>query len=285
MKAFVIARLTFREGLRKKLVLGVVLLSLTFAVLYIWGFHLFVQDWQAAEERRQLSGASSFLPYEVFASAMVLLGLWTVNFLTGVMTIFASVGTIASEIEQGTLHAILPKPIRRWEIVLGKWFGYAGMLALYIMAMVLVVFFTARFIGNYTPPNIVPATGLILLVALLLLSLTILGSTLFSTVANGVIVFMLYGMAITGGLVEQIGTVLNNNVLIRIGVFISILLPSDSMWRLASYLVQPRIAINFLGPNPFGTTVPPSPLAVWYTIAYAALLLALAMWRFQRRDI
>lgn len=107
MKALVIARLTFREGLRKKLVLGVVLLSLVFIVLYVWGFSLFVQDWRAMEARRAAAGAGMTLPYEVFASAMVLLGLWTVNFLAGVMTIFASVGTIASEIEQGTLHAIV----------------------------------------------------------------------------------------------------------------------------------------------------------------------------------
>lgn len=285
MKALVIARLTLREGLRKKLVLGVVLLSVIFAVLYVWGFHLFVEDWRAMVARRQASGASPPLPYEIFASAMVMLGLWTVNFLTGVMTIFASVGTIASEIEQGTLQAIVPKPIRRWEIVLGKWLGYAGMLVIYIASMVSVVILTARLIGSYTPPNVFQATGLILLVALILLSLTMLGSTLFSTVANGVIVFMLYGMAITGGLVEQIGTALDNDVLVRIGVIVSILVPSDSMWRLASYLVQPRIAINFLGPNPFGTTVPPSTFAVWYSVAYALVLLLLAMWRFQRRDI
>jgi Cu-processing system permease protein len=285
MKALVIARLTFREGLRKKLVLGVVLLSLVFIVLYVWGFSLFVQDWQAMEARRAAAGAGMTLPYEVFASAMVLLGLWTVNFLAGVMTIFASVGTIASEIEQGTLHAIVPKPIRRWEIVLGKWLGYALMLVVYIAVMVATVVLTAHFVGDYRPPNVLAAYGLILLVALILLSLTILGSTLFSTVANGVIVFMLYGMAITGGLVEQIGTALDNDVLIRIGVISSILVPSDSMWRLASYLVQPRLAVNFLGPNPFGTTVPPSTLAVWYSVTYALVLLLLAMLRFQRRDL
>jgi Cu-processing system permease protein len=285
MKALVIARLTFREGLRKKLVLGVVLLSLVFIVLYVWGFSLFVQDWRAMEARRAAAGAGMTLPYEVFASAMVLLGLWTVNFLAGVMTIFASVGTIASEIEQGTLHAIVPKPIRRWEIVLGKWLGYALMLVVYIAVMVATVVLTARFVGDYRPPNVLAAYGLIVLVALILLSLTILGSTLFSTVANGVIVFMLYGMAITGGLVEQIGTALDNDVLIRIGVISSILVPSDSMWRLASYLVQPRLAVNFLGPNPFGTTVPPSTFAVWYSVAYALVLLLLAMLRFQRRDL
>jgi len=169
--------------------------------------------------------------------------------------------------------------------VLGKWLGYALMLVVYIAVMVATVVVTARLVGDYRPPNALAAYGLIVLVALILLSLTILGSTLFSTVANGVIVFMLYGMAITGGLVEQIGTALDNDVLIRIGVISSILVPSDGMWRLASYLVQPRLAVNFLGPNPFGTTVPPSTLAVWYSVAYALVLLLLALLRFQRRDL
>ena len=284
MKALVIAQLTFREGLRKKLVWGVLLLSLLFIVLYVWGFHLFVEDWREMEARRAERGAPPGT-YEIFASAMVLLGLWTVNFLSGVMTIFASVGTIASEIDAGTLQAIVPKPIRRWEIVLGKYLGFAGMLALYIVAMVAAVVLTARFVGAYTPPNVVQGTLLIVLVMLILLSLTVFGSTILSTVTNGVVVFMLYGLAITGGLVEQIGTALNNDVLIRIGVISSIIVPSDSMWRLASYLLQPRLAVNFLGPNPFGTTTPPSAFAVQYAVTYAFVLLLAAMLVFRKRDL
>lgn len=284
MKALVIAQLTFREGVRKKLVWGVLVLSVLFIVLYAWGFHLFVEDWRAMEARRAERGAPAGT-YEIFASAMVLLGLWTVNFLSGVMTIFASVGTIASEIDAGTLQAIVPKPIRRWEIVLGKYLGFAGMLALYIVAMVGSVVLTARMIGDYTPPNVVKGTLLIVLVMLILLSLTVFGSTIFSTVTNGVVVFMLYGMAITGGLVEQIGTALDNEVLIRIGVISSIVVPSDSMWRLASYLFQPRLAVNFLGPNPFGTTTPPSTFAVQYAVVYAVSLLIAAMLVFRKRDL
>ncbi len=284
MKVLVIAQLTFREGLRKKLVWGVLLLSLLFVVLYVWGFHLFVQDWREMEARRAARGVPAGT-YEIFASAMVLLGLWTVNFLSGVMTIFASVGTIASEIDAGTLQAIVPKPIRRWEIVLGKYLGFAGMLALYIAAMVASVILTARIVGDYTPPNVVEGTLLIVLVMLILLSLTVFGSTFLSTVTNGVVVFMLYGLAITGGLVEQIGTALDNDVLIRIGVISSIVVPSDSMWRLASYLFQPRLAVNFLGPNPFGTTTPPSAFAVQYAVAYALVLLLAAMLVFRKRDL
>ncbi|MDI3341433.1 MAG: ABC transporter permease [Sphaerobacter sp.] len=283
MKALVIARLTFREALQRKLIWGVLVLSLLFVGLYAFGFHLLVREWddmQAGQGAR-----NQLMTYDIFASAMVMLGLYTVNFLTGIMTIFAAVGAIASEIDSGTLHAIVPKPLARWEVVLGKYLGFAAMLTAYVAVMVSSVVVTARLVGDYTPPNILTGMLLIILVSMVLLSLTMLGSTLFSTIANGVIVFMLYGMAMTGGLVEQIGTALSNQTMINIGVATSLVLPSDSMWRLASYVVQPRIAINFTGPNPLGTTVPPSETAVLYAVAYCLVLLLGAMLAFRYRDL
>jgi ABC-type transport system involved in multi-copper enzyme maturation permease subunit len=286
MNVIVIARLTFREALRRKVILGVVLLSIAFVVMYAVGFHLFRHQFLVSEARRAARpDAGPSTDYSVPASAMVLLGLFTVNFLTGIMTIFASVGTIAGEIEAGTLHAVVPKPIGRWQIILGKYLGFAVMLLLYIALMVGGVVLTAHTVGHYAPPRIVHGMLLVMLVSMILLSLTMLGSTIFSTVTNGVIVFMLYGMAVTGGLVEQVGTALNNDTLVNIGIGTSVLLPSDSMWRLASYVVQPRLAISMIGPNPLGTTVPPSNLAVHYAMAYCAVLVVGSMLVFQRRDL
>jgi Cu-processing system permease protein len=286
MNILVIARLTFREAFRRKVVLGVAVLSIAFILLYAVGFHLFRNQFLEAEARRAARPASGPVPtYAVSASAMVLLGLYTVNFLTGIMTIFAAVGTVAGEIEAGTLHAVVPKPIGRWQIILGKYLGFAVMLLAYIALMVTGVVVTAHLVGHYAPPNVVHGTLLVMLVSMILLSLTILGSTIFSTVTNGVIVFMLYGMAVTGGLVEQIGTALNNNTLVHIGIGTSILLPSDSMWRLASYVVQPQLAISFIGPNPLGTTVPPSNLAVHYSMVYCVILVLGSILIFQRRDL
>lgn len=286
MNVIVIARLTFREALRRKVILGVVLLSIAFIVLYAVGFHLFRQQYLDLAARRAARSRSGVAPtYDVSASAMVLLGLYTVNFLTGIMTIFAAVGTIAGEIEAGTLHAVVPKPIGRWQIILGKYLGFAVMLVVYIALMVTGVVITSHLVGHYAPPNIVHGTLLVMLVSMILLSLTMLGSTIFSTMTNGVVVFMLYGMAVTGGLVEQIGTALNNNTLVNIGIGTSIVVPSDSMWRLASYVVQPQLAISFIGPNPLGTTVPPSNLAVHYSMVYCAVLLVGSVLVFQRRDL
>ena len=286
MNVAIIARLTLREALRRKVILGVVVLSVAFIALYALGFHYFRDNYISLAARRAARPDAGPMPsYPTSASAMVLLGLYTVNFLTGIMTIFAAVGTVAGEIESGTLDAIVPKPIGRWQIIAGKYIGFAIMLSIYIALMVAGVALTSHVVGHYAPPHLVHGTMLVILVSMILLSLTMLGSTLFSTMTNGIIIFMLYGVAVTGGLVEQLGTALNSNTMVHIGIGSSILLPSDSMWRLASYVVQPSLAISFIGPNPLGTTVPPSELAVRYSIVYCIALLVGSMLLFQRRDL
>jgi ABC-type transport system involved in multi-copper enzyme maturation permease subunit len=284
MTTLVIARLTFDEALRRKLIWAVLALSAAFLALYAFGFQLLHDDIQEFDRARR-GAPNELLPYEVQASAMVLLGLYTVNFLAGIMTIFAAVGAISGEIESGTLHAIIPKPLSRWEIISGKYLGFIAMIAVYLSLMVAGVVAISRVIGDYTPPNILRGVALLILVSSILLSLTMLGSTIFSTMANGVIVFMLYGMAVTGGLVEQIGNALDNDTMVRIGILTSVIVPSDSMWKLASYVVQPSLAVNLIGPNPFGTAAPPSDLAVRYAVVYCATLVIASMLVFRRRDI
>jgi Cu-processing system permease protein len=284
MSTFLIAKLTFQEAFRRKMIVAVLFLSVVFLALYAYGFKLLVNDFEVFNQQRGGMPAQ-MLPYEIQASAMVMLGLYTVNFLAGVMTIFAAVGAVSAEIESGTLHAVLSKPIARWEIIAGKYLGFMLMISAYIAMMVGGVVLVSIGIGSYTPPNVTQGTALIILVSMILLSLTMLGSTLLSTMANGITVFMLYGMALTGGLVEQIGTALSNDTMVRIGIASSILLPSDAMWKLASYVVQPAIAVNLIGPNPFGTAKPPSTFAVQYAVAYCLVLVVASMIVFRRRDI
>ena len=202
MRTLLIARLTFDEAFRRKMILAVLLLSLVFLALYVFGFRLLHDDLMRYRQER-LGRPDELLPYDVQASAMVLLGLYTVNFLAGIMTIFAAVGSISGEIEAGTLQSILPKPISRWEIIAGKYLGFLAMIAVYLGLMVGGVILASRVVGHYMPPNVFRGLLLMILVSAILLALTMLGSTVFSTMANGIVVLMLYGMALTGGLVEQ----------------------------------------------------------------------------------
>jgi Cu-processing system permease protein len=280
MKALVIARLTFREALRRRMIWGVLGLSAVFVVLYFWGFTQVKAEFvgEVVEDGR-------ILTLEFASTIMVGLGFYTINFLAGVMTIFAAVGTIAGEIETGTFQAIVPKPLARWEIVVGKFLGFAGMNAAYVAIMVASVLLSSRIVAGYTPPNFVAGTGLMILVSLVLLALTIFGSTLLQTMANGVVVFMLYGGALLGGLLETLGSVLQIQSLVNAGVIASLILPSDAVWRLATTVFQPDSNLRFDSPIPIAVAQSPSNAMLVYAIAYIAVLLGFAVLSFQRRDL
>jgi ABC-type transport system involved in multi-copper enzyme maturation permease subunit len=287
VKALVIAQLTFREALRKRMIWGVLLLSLVFVTLYYWGFT------QVREEFLRLSAGrgpragrpGQILTFDLVATIMVGLGFYTINFLAGVMTIFAAVGTVAGEIETGTFQAIVTKPLARWELILGKFLGFAGMIAAYIAVMAAGVLATARAVAQYTPANYVAATGLVVLVSLILLALTMLGSTVLQTMANGVVVFMLYGGALLGGLLEQLGGILQIRSLVNVGIFTSLILPSDVIWRLASSILQPGDSLRLDSPIPIAAAQAPSQAMVNYAIAYVFVLVGLAIFSFRRRDL
>lgn len=282
MAALILARFTLREAVRKKMVLGVVLLSALFVAMYAYGFSSLRNNYM----ERVTSGDTPPLEFSVFASVMVLLGFYTVNFLSGVMAIFASVGSIAAEVDAGTFHAILPKPVRRRDVVLGKWLGYALMLAVYVSLMCGAVLLVARYIGGYTPPNRLAGSALVVLVSLVLLSLTVLGSTFFSSLTNGIVVFMLYGVALMGGIVEQIGRFLSNDTLTNIGVGTSLLIPSDVVWRLASSLLQPQGGFSVQAiQTPFTASVQPSVPMALYAVLYAFSAVTLSTWIFSQRDL
>lgn len=291
MRAFTIARLTFREALRRRMIWGVLALSLLFVAVYFWGFIQVREEFLRIEAERVARGGrpgrstGQILTLDLVSTIMVGLGFYTVNFLAGVMTIFAAVGTIAGEIESGTFQAIVPKPIARWQLVVGKFLGFAGMIVAYIALMAGAVVLTARIVVDYTPGNLIPGTLLVMLVSLVLLALTILGSTVFQTMANGVVVFMLYGGALLGGLLETLGGVLNIASLVNTGVIVSLILPSDAIWRLASSLLQPDSQLRFDSPIPIAVARPPSDAMVVYAIGYVIALLGLAILAFRRRDL
>ncbi|MER3513475.1 MAG: ABC transporter permease, partial [Chloroflexota bacterium] len=96
------------------------------------------------------------------------------------------------------------------------------------------VILAVRILGGYTTPNIVSGLALMVLEGALVLTLSILGGTRLSTLANGVLVFGLYGLAFVGGWVEQIGAIMHNETVIDIGIVSSLIMPSEALWRLAS---------------------------------------------------
>ncbi len=195
-----------------------------------------------------------------------------------------SVGTIAGEISSHTIQALAVKPLPRASIVLGKWLGLSFMLLVYIVLLSAAIIAVTFAISGYLLENALPGVLLITLQALIMLSICIAGGTRLSTITNGVVAFMLYGLAFVGGWIEQIGQALNNETAVDIGILSSLLVPSEAMWKMASYLMQPP-AMRALGISPFSMAVAPSTAMLVYALLYMAAMVGLAVYSFERRDL
>ena len=200
------------------------------------------------------------------------------------VSVLASVDTISGEIATHSIQSIVTKPIRRWEVVLGKWLGFAVIIAATVLLLAGGVIAIGWLISGFLPNNILAGLALMILVGWVLVCLTLFGGTLFSTLTNGVVVFMLFALAFIGGWTEQIGAVLRNQTAVQVGIITSLLMPTEAIWKRAAYLLQPP-SLTGMFDSPFVTTSVPSPAMVIYATLYGAVALAVAVRVFGRRDL
>jgi Cu-processing system permease protein len=279
MHTLSIARLTFLEARMRKMLWAVILLGVAFLGVYTAGFYFMYRDIS-----RTMGGSLARVmePLNFFVMA----GLYGVNFLVVMLAVLASADTLSGEIASGTIHTIVTKPLRRWEVVVGKWLGLGIMLSVFAAIMSASLIGIVRVIAGYMPPNPITGVALILLEGLVVLTLSILGGTRLSTLTNGVVVFMLYGLAFIAGWIEQIGAFLHSEAAVDIGIVVSLLMPSEAMWKRAAYLMQPPFLRELgLAATPFGTASAPSSAMVVYTMLYIAVALGLAIRWFSQRDL
>jgi len=272
-----IARMTLKEMVRRLILHVTLILTVLFLALYGTGVHFAFKNMSAAGSPLRAMIAPEFLS----------LGLFFGSFLISFLAIMSSVGAISSEIENGTILAIVPRPIRRSEILLGKFLGYAVVLmtfaVIYYCAVILILQYTT---GLQVPLKL----GTILLYAvqpLVLLAVAIYGTTFLPTLANGIVVFMLYMLGVLGGMIEQIGFMLKNQTLMQMGIISSLIMPADSLYRktVSSVLSVPGVNLSAYFLGPFGSGSEPSFYMLIYTGLYVIAFLTLAAWTFSNRDI
>jgi ABC-type transport system involved in multi-copper enzyme maturation permease subunit len=251
-------------------------LGAAFVLLYGGGLALILSEVRSEADN---SDIALRFGYNLLAMA----GFYVVHFLTVMLAIFSSVDTVSGEIASHTIQTIVTKPIRRWQVLCGKWLGYAVMIAFYRGMVTGGMLLALYLITGYLPPNPLQGALLLLLEALVLVSLSLLGGTRFSTLTNGVLLFMLYGVAFIGSWVEQIGSMLQSEAAVRIGIVTSLVLPVEVLWRRIAFVMQPGFLRQM--PSPFMSASAPSGAMVAYATLYAAVALAFAMRSFHRRDL
>jgi len=271
-RVLTIAHLTFIEAVRRKIVPAALLCSALFLLVFGTALHFI---------NAHLSGP---MPRQFQLQFFTLAGLYVANFLTLAAAVLLPVDTLSGEIDSGVMQTIAAKPIHRAEIVLGKWLTFWLMAAVYLAitagGVVLAVYVTTGFLQ----PHLLQALPLMLLGATVMLTLSIAGGARLKTVTNGIVVFAFYGVAFIGGWIEQIGTFTRNESARYIGTALSLVSPSDALWRRAAYELQPPV-MRGLQISPFGAGSLPSDAMIWWALGFVALALAYAVHVLRRRPL
>ncbi len=106
-----IARLTFREGVRMRIVLVFVLLLV---IIMLW------LPFTVRGDETVAGQLQTFLSYSLGA----------VGLLLGLAAVFLSCSSLTSEFRSMTLHMVLTKPVSRFEVLAGKWVGINALMLL-----------------------------------------------------------------------------------------------------------------------------------------------------------
>jgi ABC-type transport system involved in multi-copper enzyme maturation permease subunit len=275
-----IAYLTWIEARRRRIVLAAVLGGLAFLVIY--GVALFFID--RAVSVGLSSGTASLVQTRIGYQFMTLAGLYVVNFLTIAVAIMLAVDTLSGEISSGVMQTLAAKPIRRGEIVLGKWLTYWVMTAAYLLLLSGGIVLMMRVIAGFEQSGILVALPLMLLAATVMLTVSTAGGVRLTTITNGIASFAFYGIAFIGGWIEQIGSFVSNAATRYVGTAISLVSPADAMWRRAAYELQPAI-MRDLNITPFNVGSVPSTAMIVWAIGFVVVVLALALYQFRHRAL
>jgi Cu-processing system permease protein len=276
MGCWVMAGITFREAARKKILWTALGTGLGFLALFGIALHFQIQDFDARS-------TIPFIRYQIL-SAMLMVGLYVVDLLAVVMTILTSVDTIAGEISSGTIHAIAMKPLPRWQILIGKWLGFAVMIGAFVILTFGGAIAVAYTMCGVAPENPLQGGLLVYLECLLALTVTIMFGTWFSTLSSGVIAIGLHGLAFMGGWLEQMSGFTESGRLAAVGIVTSLVMPSEAIWRRAAFDMQTPLA-GSLPFSPFANASIPSQVMIGYSCFFLLVALAVATYHFGVRDL
>jgi ABC-type transport system involved in multi-copper enzyme maturation permease subunit len=277
---FAVARAALSEALRRKVVIVGLVVSAAFVALF-WVGYAFLNGQTAGAEPEIVALAGN---------AQTVLGLHAVQFLAAFLAVMLSVAAVAPEVDSGAIHAVLARPMSRGRWLLERWAAVLVVAALYTAGMAGAVLLVARLVSGYQPLSVGRALLLLVAETVVLAALGLAASTRFSSVAGGAGVIALFGLAWMGGILDFVGDAVGNPTLERIGVGVSLLVPSDALWRGASYYIQSPsfLALDALGPGaslPFAGDAPPSPWLLGWAALYVLALVWLAHRRLATRDL
>lgn len=246
-----IARNTFKEVLRDKVFYNL----LVFALLMI-GSALLLGTLTIGEQSKIIKD----------------IGLASIDLFGVLIAIFVGVGLISKEIEKRTIYTIIAKPVHRYQFLLGRFAGLVFTMWVNT-AVMLVAFCVILVVGGTSPDSgLMKAVGLMTVAQLIVLSAAMLFSTFTTPTLSGIFTLALY---VIGELTPDLKTLSEKLTGVSRGLLSG------------SYYLLPNLALfNVKGEAVHGVPITAGYMltAIGYGVSYAAVVLLLSCFVFQRRD-
>lgn len=275
---FAVAGLTVKEAVRRRLLVAFLAITVAIVGLSAWGFN------RLTHTNSITSGESRLAVPEA-----LILFMFMFSFVVALSASAIASPSISAEIESGVLMTVVTRPIRRTEVLLGKWLGLAALLAGYAGVVCALEFSVVDSVSGYLPPNPVVATIYLFAEGALLLTLALFLSTRMPVIAAGVIGVAVFGAGWLAGVVGMLGTAFNISALRAIGQVGRVIIPTDGLWHGAIYYLEPPALTSGRlidgGDGPFSAQAAPSwPYLLWVACWFLIVLIA-GMASFQRREL
>ncbi len=248
-----VARNTFREAVRDR----VLYLFVGFAVVVLVGSKLF-----------------GLLTVGDEAKVILDLGLAGIQFAAMLIAVFMSLILIGREIERQTVVTVLSKPVRRSEFLVGKYVGLVAVVLVNLVAMAVLLVLLAWAYGGRWVPMVFLGAAMTLVEMLVLSAFAVLFSVVTRPMLGSIMTLSVF---VVGHLTQDLWLLTRH----LSGAIAGWVVP-------AVYYALPNLErFNFKTEIVHGLQIPWSAVAwsVVYGGAYATLVLVIACWRFERKDL
>jgi ABC-type transport system involved in multi-copper enzyme maturation permease subunit len=251
MKVLALAGVTFREALRRKVQVNLLLFALLLVVV-----SLVLSQLTIGEMHRIASD----------------LGLTAMELMGSLIAIFLGANLVAGDVERRVLYPVVAKPITRGQYVLGRYLGLAATLLmnLAVMAVTLAAMLALEE-RSLRPLDLALLSAFAMLGVQLLVVAAV--AVLFSSITTTTLA-AIFSLALTlaGRLSNDLRTLWEG---------------AGAQIGKALWYVLPNLSALSLNESVVYRTPPPASawLAVLYALLYAAAALALAAAVFERRDL
>ncbi|HEV7605686.1 MAG TPA: ABC transporter permease [Candidatus Limnocylindrales bacterium] len=280
----VIARSTVKELVRRRVVWVLAILTVVSVVLVGWGLDRLVS--LARDETPELQ-------IRIGVSQVLILIAFMFSFVLAMTAAFVGAPAIGGDLESGVAFALLARPLRRSEVLLGRWLGSAVVVVTYAVASGLLAMGVTLLVSGYGPPEPLLAVAFLAGQALVLLTLTLALGSVLPSIAAGAVAVVGFGLGWMAGVLAGVATALGVTALGTVAEVSRWLLPSDGLWRGVIYGLEPPLVVliaagqvpRLADANPFYASSPPPLGFVIWSVVWIALVLGAASWWFERRDL